>query len=303
MAVTEGSEAFDSDIVQEVRSFFYGCNRALGYRLFWRHLPEMSEAMDGEILAGVKVWFDSFSSHFMDSDEEVKRHVQMKREHTRRTCDEILYLAERLNLNEERTRLAEAIALLHDVGRFPQFAGYRTFNDARSVDHGSLGVEVLGTEQILTMFGPCERNVIETAVRFHGHKSIPDGLEDEALFFLKLIRDADKLDILNLSISYYRDARTRGVAVLGFPDVPQISRDVLEAVLERRLIEYDHLQSLNDFRLCQIGWVYDINFTPSLEKLVEGGILDELFGFLPGTSEVEEVRRVIRRYVASRLNG
>ena len=75
MAVTEGSEAFDSDIVQEVRSFFYGCNRALGYRLFWRHLPEMSEAMDGEILAGVKVWFDSFSSHFMDSDEEVKRHV------------------------------------------------------------------------------------------------------------------------------------------------------------------------------------------------------------------------------------
>ena len=175
----------------------------------------MSEAMDGEILAGVKVWFDSFSSHFMDSDEEVKRHVHMKMEHTRRTCDEILYLAERLNLNEERTRLAEAIALLHDVGRFPQFAGYRTFNDARSVDHGSLGVEVLGTEQILTMFGPCERNVIETAVRFHGHKSIPDGLEDEAVLS-ETDRDADKLTF-SISAFLTTGMHAPGGGRAGFP--------------------------------------------------------------------------------------
>ena len=90
--------------------------------------------------------------------------------------------------------------------------------------------------------------------------------------------------------------------MLGFPDVPQISRDVLEAVLERRLIEYDHLQSLNDFRLCQIGWVYDINFTPSLRNWSREASSMSC-SISPRTSEVEEVRRVIRRYVASRLNG
>jgi hypothetical protein len=41
------------------------------------------------------------------------------------------------------TRLAEAIGLCHDVGRFRQVTVYRTFRDHDSVDHGRLGVEEL----------------------------------------------------------------------------------------------------------------------------------------------------------------
>ena len=40
-------------------------------------------------------------------------------------------------------RIAEAVALLHDVGRFEQYKRYGTFNDRKSVNHAALGVEIM----------------------------------------------------------------------------------------------------------------------------------------------------------------
>ena len=73
----------------------------------------------------------------------------MKQEHTGRTCKEILELAEQLALDDRQKQIAEVVALFHDVGRFPQFAEYRTFNDAQSIDHSHLGVEILRREGVL----------------------------------------------------------------------------------------------------------------------------------------------------------
>ena len=39
--------------------------------------------------------------------------------------------------------VAEAIALFHDVGRFPQYARYKTFRDSISTNHAALGASVL----------------------------------------------------------------------------------------------------------------------------------------------------------------
>ncbi len=78
-------------------------------------------------------WFETFTNRFFGDDACINAHLRLKQEHTRRTCAEILALAEHLALDERQKNVAEVVALLHDVGRFPQFAEYRTFNDARSI--------------------------------------------------------------------------------------------------------------------------------------------------------------------------
>jgi len=255
-------------------------------------------------LDGLKRWFDAYTSRFFGPDEYVNLHLRLKLEHTRRTCGEILYLAERLALSDNDRRIAETIGLLHDIGRFPQFARYRTYSDVLSVDHGALGAEVLQREGVLETLEPHERQWVLTAVARHGQKSLPADLNGQALLFLKLIRDADKLDIFRIVAEIYRCHKNNPKECsfeIELPDEPRISPDVLNAVLNGRLIEYRSLRTLNDIRLCQIGWVYDLNFIASVERFDARGLLDELISYLPQDDAIRQVRQRTRAYIDSRL--
>ncbi len=250
-------------------------------------------------------WFDAYTGRFFGDDEYVNRHLRLKRAHTRRTRAEIVALAERLGFDANRRRLAETVALFHDIGRFPQFARYRTYNDARSVDHSRLGVAVLRRENVLAPLPSEERLCVETAIAHHNRKSLPPDLNGAALPFAKLIRDADKLDIFRIIVETYRRRRDDPDAFsfeIELPDEPRLSPAVLDAVMAGRLVEYAQLRTLSDMRLCQIGWVYDLNFPASLERLREQGFLDRLFDELPQTPEAAKVRRRIREYLAERLS-
>ncbi len=260
--------------------------------------------MQQEQLDRFKHWFDEYTHRFFGDDAYVNANLQLKQVHTRRTCQESVFLASELALDDNQTRVAELIALFHDIGRFPQFAQYRTYNDPRSVDHCRLGVEVLQQEGILDMLPAEERRWVETAVEHHGRKALPADLKGQTLLLAKLIRDADKLDIFRVVVDHYRRYREDPegcVLEIELPDVPEHSPDVLEAVLNGQLIDYTKLRTLTDMKLCQLSWVYDLNFGASIRCVKERGYLEDLFSFLPPNAEMERVRQKIRDYVGSGL--
>jgi hypothetical protein len=260
--------------------------------------------MEQDRVERLRVWFDEYTSRFFCDDEYVNAHLLLKQEHTARTCAEIGLLAEELDLDANQKRVAEVVALLHDVGRFPQFAEYRTYNDVKSVDHCQLGVTVLRDEGVLEALSDEERQWVETAVACHGRKVIPSGVAGPALLFLKLIRDADKIDIFRVVLNNYRGYREHPDTFLleiELPDEPGYSGEVLAAVLNQQLVDSRRLRTLNDMKLCQVGWVYDVNFTASLQRIRELGFLDEIFGFLPQTPDIARAREAIHDYIDARL--
>ncbi len=250
-------------------------------------------------------WFDTYTSRFFSDDEYVNAHLRIKREHTRRTCAEILLLADQLALDERQKRTAETVALFHDIGRFPQFAEYRTYNDARSVDHSRLSVEILRQEGVLAALRREQRQWVEAAIEHHGRKSLPADLRGQPLLFAKLIRDADKLDILRIVVEVYQRHQSEP-GTMSFqselPDEPRVSPEVLEAVLNEQLVDHASLRTLNDMRLCQLGWVYDMNFAAALARLRERGFLQQLLRFLPATPEIDRVREKVFTYVDDRIH-
>jgi HD superfamily phosphodiesterase len=137
--------------------------------------------MQQEQLDRFRRWFDEYTNRFLNDDDYVNANLRLKQEHTRRTCQESVYLASELALDENQTRIAELVALFHDIGRFPQFTQYRTYNDPRSVDHCRLGVEVLRQEGILDVLPAEERRWVETAIELHGRKSLPADLGGQTL--------------------------------------------------------------------------------------------------------------------------
>jgi len=113
------------------------------------------------------LWFENFVQTYNDIDEEGFRNILLKVEHTRNVCENMALLAAEEGLTPDEARIADAVALLHDVGRFPQFRRWRTFRDSDSDNHARLGIEVLREQGLLKDIPETERLLIEEAVRFH----------------------------------------------------------------------------------------------------------------------------------------
>jgi hypothetical protein len=265
--------------------------------------------MEQELLEKFRTWFDDYVTGFFSEDEYVNSNLKMKQLHSRRTCSVTRELVDELELDANQKRIAETIALFHDIGRFEQFVRYKTYNDARSVNHCQLGLQVLRETNVLAPLDRAEREFIEKAIEYHGRKELPSDLDDQCLLFSKVIRDADKVDVLYIITEYHRHYRDcRGdfmleTLLLELPDEPEYSPRIVAGLLNGRRIDHKELRTMNDMRLLLIGWVYDVNFAATLKQIREHGFLDVLFDFLPKTCDIESVRRIISRYVDSRITA
>jgi hypothetical protein len=99
----------------------------------------------------------------------------------------------------------------------------------------------------------------------------------------------------------YRDNPEKFSLELEFPDKPEYSAEVVEGILCGRRIDYSKLRTLNDMMLCQLGWVYDVNFTATLKRIKQRRFLEKIFDFLPETEDIDKVREKIFKYVDSRI--
>ncbi|MDD3710775.1 MAG: hypothetical protein PHH78_10725, partial [Methanothrix sp.] len=71
--------------------------------------------MDEETLNELSLWFSEYVQTFKSGDFEKDRNIVLKEEHTGRVRGEIREIGESLGLGDEDLRLAEAMALFHDL--------------------------------------------------------------------------------------------------------------------------------------------------------------------------------------------
>src|SRR6185369_2525404 len=178
---------------------------------------------------------------------------------------------------EERA-LAVAIAICHDVGRFPQYRQYGTFNDATSTNHAALAVQTLKEEGILEGLEDHERCLLLQAVALHNVFILPEDLDSDLRRFAMLIRDADKLDIWRVLIEYCTSPpEERASAVIWeLPDTGGCSESALEEVVAGRMLNRSFLKTADDFKLLQLSWVFDLNFDESFSIVTERGYITTL---------------------------
>jgi len=257
-------------------------------------LPELAPLYD---------WFDSYCASFASADPDVQRNYDLKQLHTRNVCHAARLIA--AEGDPRRLLLAEVAALCHDLGRFPQFRDYGTFKDSDSVNHAQLSAQVLRESAALDFLPPEERERVISAVRLHNVYQVPAGLAPELSDLLRIVRDADKLDIWRVFIEYFQapESERASAAGLGFPDLPHCTPEVLATLAAGRLVQLGSLKSLNDFKLLQLSWVYDINFLSTLRLIEERGVLEQLAATLPKDEAVVDVLARVQSCLEQRIAG
>jgi len=260
--------------------------------------------MNADQYEQLRLFFDDYAQSFFGDDRFINANLQLKLDHTHRVGDEMRYLADRLKLSVPNKMIALATALLHDIARFPQFARYRTYNDCRSINHSQLGVDELLRLKVLDTLSDPERRYILTAVQHHGAVDLPADLSGETLLHCRLIRDADKIDIYHVILTgyaeYLKDPHHFPLE-LDFPDEPGYSPELLEPLSRGQPLLYGRLKTLNDLKLMQLGWVFNINFTATLDRIRQRGYLRQLADYLPPAAEIKRFCRLVFDYVDRRI--
>ena len=247
----------------------------------------------------------AYSHSFLCGDEFVDIHIQLKIDHSLNVRDESKYIAEHIGLDSGQANMAMAIGILHDIGRFEQFARYKTYCDKRSINHSQLGVEILSSFDALNAISSGNKGLVIKAVRSHGLKSLPAGLVGIEKIYCQIVRDADKIDIYPVVLNIYRQQRDKphdfGYEV-EYEYSDQCSNQVIELLLAGRKIDYHLVKTMTENRLLQLAWIYDLNFTISLERVVSKGYIDELISFLPMQDvRIKKVIEKVKADIAIRL--
>lgn len=243
----------------------------------------------GSVLLQATSWLDAYIKSFYSNDEEVQRMMHSKETHTAKVRAICRDLALHLRLSVTETTLAELMGLLHDTGRFRQFTVYRTFTDALSVDHAALGLEIIEEAGILRSLSKDERTLVTFAIYNHNKKEIAPTGNDRQHFFAKLLRDADKLDIYRVLEPLLAPSDGRGVSPI-----------FLEKFAAGEQVDYTMIHTVDDRKLVRLMWIYDINFSWVLQRVVERGYIDKIIRCLPTGEAIDAGVRRLRRYVAEK---
>lgn len=258
--------------------------------------------MDSHWLDGLDRWFAGYCRSFAGKDAEADRNYALKELHTRKVRENIRLLARSAGLAEGRLALAEAVALLHDVGRFEQYRRHRTFLDSRSENHAGLGVQVIRENRLLEGLTNGESDTILHAVALHNVFKVPLSVSADERLYLNLVRDADKLDIWRVFVDQFTlpvDEQA-SAAALGLPDLPDCSDEVLACIERQEMVTLSLLRTVNDFKLLQLSWVFDLHFPESFRIARERGDLARLAATVPYSAGVERAVRTVWEHLESR---
>lgn len=247
--------------------------------------------MNATSLRRIEEWFAAFVRPFARGDAAGRQNWALKRGHTLRVRKLAGGLAKNLGLSAAETRTVEAIALLHDVGRFPQFRRHRTLYDRRSEDHAALGMTIVRDENVLRGLAPARQKTVLRSIFLHNKARLPRGEGPCVLLYTRIIRDADKLDNLNLISRYYSRPRRRKIHAfeLGLKEGPEIADQFFEDVRAGKIVSLKRLRTIGELKLLVAGWIHDINYPASFRRIRQGRYLELLRRSYPPTSRIDAV--------------
>lgn len=242
--------------------------------------------------------FKEYTHNFDFSSKDIER----KYFHSFRVKSFSEQIAKDLDLDKENIKLSSFIGLFHDIGRFEQLKQYSTFNDYYSFDHGDFGAKYLKDNLRNLIDTDKYDNIVIQAVKNHNKLKIDSSLNCEELFFAKLVRDADKLDILYESTSIFwkgKEEIINNSTMLDYTYNCIKNHKLVELKKEMRLENLDNVLKV-------LAFVFDLNYTPSFKILKNNDYINMIlsrYSFNDSNTKkrIIEIQNIINNYIDSKL--
>ena len=216
--------------------------------------------------------------------------VELKVKHTYSVVNKAKAIAESLNIEQAEVDLASLIALLHDIGRFEQLKRYNSFYDNLTVDHADFGVKLLFEDKLIEKFSDDRGNdsVIYKAIKNHNKFTIESGLNERELMHAKIIRDADKIDNLEIKCTLPLEPifdKTKGEI-----EKQTITDEVYQSFLKHQTVLCSTRKTDLDVWLSHFAFVFDLNFRYCFLEILNNKYIDILYNRLDYQNNETKIR-------------
>lgn len=247
-------------------------------------------------LENAKEKFINYTETYNLKDENIKR----KQQHSLRVMKISEQIATKLKLDKEQIQIATLIGLLHDIGRFKQYTEIGLGDNIEGFDHGNYGVKILFEDGMIRKFIETDQydEIIKKAIKNHNKFTIEDGLTQEELLFAKIIRDADKIDIIYESeyIFYKGQEELINQSIL--------TEKIYNQFMKKTLVKKEKNVSLKfiDDIVCVLAFIFDINYKTSFEILKEKNYISKIlnrynFEDEKTSQRVEKIKKLANEYI------
>ena len=249
-------------------------------------------------------FFESYVNSFSGLTPGQQKNFRIKKDHSLRVAENAGRLGNMLKLNNQDRIMVFLAGLFHDIGRFRQLIEFNTFNDNVSVDHARYSVDVLKEKDVFSGFSDELKELVYFSILFHNKFQLPPKRTKREYMHARLLRDADKLDILKVLSDYYSDRNQQPNHTLTWelPKSNHVSSKVAQEILAGKLVSKDAVKNQTDVKVMQLSWVFDLNFKPSFELIFEQRFFEKIYNSLPKNDLVIEIYRKIKIYTDNKLN-
>lgn len=240
----------------------------------------------------LKNWFEKYYKQFdEEKDIDVKNNLKLKYVHMHNVVKVMEYIINDMNFSEKEKDMLKIIALFHDIGRFNQVSKYKTYDDKKSEDHGDTGVIIVKEEKLLEDFDDDDKQIIYNAIKYHNKKQVPyNELSSEEIKYIDLIRDADKSDIYRVLLDIYENNGINIIENDGVNNKLEITDIVYKHAIHERSLDYSELETINDRKILQFIWIYDITYNKTIEYILENKFLERIYNTVQTEDEITEKR-------------
>lgn len=230
--------------------------------------------------------------------------IRVKIGHIERTATIAKEIAQNLELSEEDIQLAELIGLLHDIGRFEQVRRYNTFIDEKSINHGELGVQILFEQGYIRNFLKDRKydEIIRKSILNHNrNKEKIETSSDKEKLHTKIIRDADKIDIIYL-LTFENKETAWGSNNM---EEEKASDHIYQEFIENQSVNYQKRKTAVDNLISHFAYVYDFSYDCALQVIREKDYFKKIyqrFNFKDKETKnkIYEIYKIVEQYLENK---
>ena len=238
-----------------------------------------------EFCQQLKDRYESYVSLFEQTSEVIQKH-----NHSLQVAEIAKQISSFVIPSKSMQLIVKTAALYHDIGRYEQLRKFNTYLDSKSENHALLGVSEIKKNRLFDGLTEDEQQIIFSIIENHNKKHVDSSLSEIEATLCNVIRDADKIDILKFLSTYYQTQEGNNSFVFDLENNDTFNPQIIKSIMNAELANFQDMNSLNDFKLLKLSWVFDLNFAISFVMIHQAKYLEKIYNSLTiKTPETEMV--------------
>jgi putative nucleotidyltransferase with HDIG domain len=254
-----------------------------------------------ELLKECHLEFDKYFKSLIANSPENKHKLDEIRAHSLRVANNAQLLAKIVLQTEEDKRIAEVIALFHDIGKCSMIAA-ETEVFVIQRDHALVSGKIIQQMEFYLALPADLQLIILKTVDNHNKLKLPKLDSEQQNLFVRLLRDADKLDIFESSYRFFKEkSGIQPLVTLDLVNTNEVSDKIIKSIMAGKTVSTEDMKTMNDYKLLLMSMAFDLNFKYTFRIMSEKQYIQKIYETLPKRDQIIDVYRYIKLFVENKF--